>query len=118
MEIPARLFRVMWLVRQVITTVGVLHGDGPEALEPVGTQVQLRTRGEEDIFVFQDAAEGNVAGIGKRRLSRPGLAVILGEENFILAEAEGLVPSLRINVRARRRQAVMKVERLALGSGV
>ena len=57
----------------------------------------MRAGSEEDVPVLQDDAEGDLVSIGKHRAVRPGVRIVLREENLPAAEAEGLVVALGVN---------------------
>lgn len=50
--------------------------------EVVGTQIQFRTGGEEDVSVCEDVAERDLPGIGEGSAVRPGARVVLGKEDL------------------------------------
>ena len=90
-------------------------------LEIVGAQEQLLARGEEDVAVFQEATEGDVLRVGKRRAVGPGLGIVLGQENLAVAESEGLVVALRIDVGpsgARRNQKCLVLANCSVSGAV
>ena len=109
MEIPAGLIRILRRVREVIAALAILDDDLPVRLEIVGAQEQLLARGEEDVPVLQEAAEGDVLRVGKRRAVGPGPAIVLRQKDLPVAESEGLVVALRIDVGPLRRQAIPEV---------
>src|SRR5262249_7278038 len=109
MEIPARLIRILRLVGTVIPAFAVPDDDLAVGLEMVGAQEQPLARGEEDVPVLQEATEGDVLRIGNRRAAGPGPAVVLREEDLPVAESEGLVAALRIDVGPLRREAIPEV---------
>ncbi len=109
MEIPTGLIRILRRVRKVIAALAILDNDLPVCLEIVGAQEQLLARGEEDVPVFQQATEGNVLRFGKRRAVSPGPTIVLGQKNLPVAESEGLVVALRIDVGPLRREATPEV---------
>ena len=76
-------------------------------------KVDFRPRGEDDISVPEDAAEHDVLGIGKIGAVRPGLGVVFGEQDLSVAECEGLVVALRIDVRTVGCEPVPEVIGLA-----
>ena len=98
-------------VREVIGAVGVLHRDLLVRLQVVRAEVQLLASAEEDVPVLENAAERDVPGVGKRDLVRPGVAVVFGQEDRVVRAAERLVVALRVDVQARRLQAVPEVIR-------
>ena len=116
MEIPSGLLRVAWRVRQVIASIRILDLDFSIGLEPIRAEKKFVQCGEEDVSVFQNAAEGNVVCIRKDRTLWPSLGVVLGKKNPPFAKPERLVASLRIDVGMSRGQAVMKMSVLAFGA--
>ena len=60
---------------------------------------------------FKNAAEHDVAGVGKRDAVRPGAAVVFGQEHFPVGKTERLVVALRVNKRPFRLRAIPEVIR-------
>ncbi len=71
MEIPTRMTRVYRLVRQVFVPVRIRDSDPPMRPEVVGAQVELGTRGENDVAILQNATESDVICIKKLGPARP-----------------------------------------------
>ena len=99
MEVPTGPTRIGRSVGQVIATVLILDDDLSVCLQIVGAQIQSGSRGEEDIPVLQDATEGDVFRVGKLRAVRPGPGVIFRQNDLSVAETEGLIIALRVDVR-------------------
>ena len=110
-EIPAGVLRVLRRMREVIRAVLGLDRNLPVTLEAVGAEVKLRAGGKENVSVLQDVAEGDALSVRKRQAARPGAAVVFRQKQHPLRVSERLVPALRVNVPARRLQAIPEVVR-------
>ena len=82
MEIPAGQLGIHRRVREVIAAVRPLDGDGAVRLEVVRAQEKPRTRGKENVSVFQDDAPRDPVRIGKLRAVRPRFRVVLGKKDL------------------------------------
>jgi len=102
---------VLRRVRQIVAALCILHGDRPVGLEVVGAQIQIGTGGEEDVSVLEDVAERDLLGVGKGSAVRPGAGVVLGKEDLAFEVAEGLVPTLAVDIRPGRLGAIPEVRR-------
>lgn len=117
MEVPAGELRVLGDVGDVIRAVLRLHYDLFVTLEVIGAEVQLGAGGEEDVSVPQDVTKCDATGVGKVDAVRPGMAVVLREEDLTFSVRKRLVAALRVDVLSRRLSAIPEVFRLA-GDGL
>ena len=97
-EIRPRPLGINRRMRPVVSAAAILDDQLSNRPEIVATHIDLPQRGEHDIPALENTAEHDVLGTGERDRVRPGLAAVLGEQDLPIAESEGLVIALRVDV--------------------
>ena len=117
MEIPTWSLRIHRLVRYVVTAVRPFHADLTITLQAIRAQVEIGPRAEQNVSVFQYAAEQNVLRVGEFQTAHPRLRVVFGQVDLFVIVTESLMIPLRIDVRPFRGESVMEMVILTNRSG-
>ena len=106
-----RQVRILRLVWKVIGAVHIFNRDRVIRLQVVGTEINLRSGGEDYIAVFHNRAECNILSIGKLQAMRPSAGVIFRQVNSRIIKTERLVIPLRVDIRTRWLRSIPEVIR-------
>src|SRR5262245_41995708 len=98
MKIPAGLVGVLRLVRQIVASITILDHDLAMRPEIVGAQEELCASREQDVAILEQAAKRDISRVVKCRAACPRSGVVLGQTDLPVAETEGSIVALRVDV--------------------